>query len=113
MSYTPSDRGDTSSLIVYPVEHMRKVAAQVVVTASLAQSNHDTQWQQIQTYIYNNFDQSMQTTILTCLKPYADLVRASYDWQMSLATALFDAVDQIDSNEDATAQSFKPTRGPY
>jgi hypothetical protein len=91
---------------------MRNVATQIDVTASLAQSNHDAQWQRIQTYIYNNFDQSMQATVLACLKPYADIVRASYDWQMNLASALFAAAGQIDNNENSASQSFTSVTDP-
>lgn len=113
MPYTPGGQGGSSSLIVYPVDHMRQVAAEIDVNAGTAQSNHDAQWQQMQTYISNNFDPSMQDTVLACLKPYADLVRSSYDWQRSLAAALFDAADQIDNNENNTSQSFLPVRGPH
>lgn len=113
MPQTPGGRGNSSTLIVYPVEHMRHVAAEIDVTAGLAQSNHDAQWQHIQTSISNTFDQSMQETVLACLKPYADLVRASYDWQRSLAAALFDAANQIGQNENNTSQSFLPVRGPH
>lgn len=111
MPHIQADSGG-SSAIVYPVEHMRTVAAQILATASLAQSNHDAQWQQVLNYINNNFDPTMHATLLACLKPYADQVRESYDWQISLATALFDTVNQIDRNEQGTQQSLGFTHGP-
>jgi hypothetical protein len=105
----PEQSGNTSGdLIVYPVNHMRETAAKILAKVSFAQSQHDTAWQQIQSYVSQNFDPKMQNTVLDCLKPYADRLRATYDWQMSFASALFTAVDAITSTEDNVKQSFTP-----
>ena len=104
--------GDTSGdLVVYPVEHMREAAAQILVQASNAQSQHDITWQQIQNYIQQNFDAKMVGTLLDCLTPYANRLRATYNWQIDFASALFTTVDAITSVDDQAAQSFTP-RGP-
>ena len=108
----PEQYGGTSSdQIVYPVEHMRETAAKILVEASYAQAQHDVIWQQIQNYVYQNFDPTMQGTALDCLKPYADRLRATYNWQIDFASALFTAVDAITSVDDQAAQSFTPS-GP-
>lgn len=105
----PELNGATSSdLIVYPVDHMRETAAKVLVNASNAQSHHDAVWQQIQSHVYRNFDPTMQETVIACLKPYADRLRASYDWQLNFASALFDAVDAISTTEGNVTQSLTP-----
>ena len=90
---------------------MRETAAKILVKASEAQSQHDITWQQLQSYVYQNFDPTMQSTILDCLKPYADRLRATYNWQIDFASALFTAVDAITSVDTQAAQSFTPS-GP-
>ena len=108
----PEQYGSNSSdLIVYPVEHMRETAAKILAKASSAQAQHDTTWQQIQNYVSQNFDPRMQSTVLDCLKPYADRLRATYNWQIDFASALFTTVDAITSVDEQGAQSFTPT-GP-
>lgn len=111
MAYISGGQGGDSSLVVFPVDHMRNVAAQILVQAGNAQMQHDTQWQQLQTTILNNFDPSIQQTVLDCLKAYADHLRVSYDWQMSLASALFDAVDAIEQTDQHVSQSYQSGRG--
>ena len=112
MTFVPLDTGNSSSLIVFPTDHMRNVASQIHSQAIVAQSNHDITWQQIQTSITNHFDPQLQQTVLDCVKPYADRIRAAYDWQLDLATALHDAADQVDTSEGTIQQSFMPGRGP-
>lgn len=111
MSRIPGPPGG-NDLIVFPLDHMRETAAKILVQASDAQTQHDALWQQIQDYV-QDFDPGWQQTVMDCLKPYADRLRASYDWQLNLASALFDAVDAIEGNEDNTSQLFVPHRkGP-
>ena len=108
----PEQYGNTSGdQIVYPVEHMRETAAKILAQASYAQSQHDITWQQLQSYVYQNFDPKMHSTLLACLRPYADRLRATYDWQISFASALFTAVDAITSVDTQAAQAFTPS-GP-
>lgn len=111
MSRIPGDPGGDEQ-VVYPLDHMREVAAKILVQASDAQAQHDQQWQQIQTYITHDFDPGWGHTVLACVQPYAQRVRATYDWQINLASALFDAIDAIEGNENGTTQSFTPRRGP-
>ncbi len=108
----PEQYGSTSGdQIVYPVDSMRETAAKILTKASFAQAQHDIAWQQTQSYVQQNFDARMVGTILDCLKPYADRLRATYDWQIDFASALFTAVDAITSVEHQAAQSFTP-HGP-
>lgn len=104
--------GGGSDLIVFPIDHMRETAAKILVLASNTQAQHDTLWQQIQNYV-QDFNPDWQPTVVECLKPYADRLRSTYDWQMNLASALFDAIDALEGNEDNTSQAFTPrTAGP-
>lgn len=113
MPYLPlgQDGSTSSDLIVYPVDHMRETAAKILAKASYAQTQHDATWQQIQNYAHQNFDSRMVGTVLDCLKPYADRLRASYDWQIDFASALFTAVDAVVSTDTNIADAFTP-HGP-
>ena len=103
----PEQFGSTSSdQIVYPVDHMQETAAKILAKASYAQAQHDITRQQIQSYVQQNFDSRMVSTVLDCLKPYADRLRATYDWQIDFASALFTTVDAIVSTEDHIKESF-------
>jgi len=108
----PEQYGSASSdQIVYPVDHMRETAAAILAKANEAQVQHDITWQQIQNYVYQHFDPAMQGTILDCLKPYVERLRATYDWQINFASALFTTVDAIMSTENAISDAFTP-QGP-
>ena len=107
-----SGKTDESDLIVYPLDHMRDTAAKILAQAGEDQAQHDLLWQQIQEYIEHDFDPNWGRTIMECVQPYAQRLRATYDWQINLASALFEAIDAIEGNEDATSQAFVPHRGP-
>ena len=92
--------------MVYPIDHMREVAARILAQADSARFQHDEAWQQIMTFIQNNFDPSLHEAVTGLLQPYANRLRATYEWQMDLASALFEAVDLIDTTEQNIAGSF-------
>ncbi len=100
-----------SDLVVYPLDHMRDTAAKILAQAGDAQAQHDALWKQIQNYVEDDFNTVWGRTVMACLAPYAERLSASYEWQINLATALFDAVDVIEGNENATSQAFVPHRG--
>lgn len=103
--------GSNPDFILYPVDQIREVAAQILVQADLAQQQHATIWQQIQTWLDTNDDNGY---IASVLKPHEKRMRDSYAWQIQLATALFDAVDQVESYDDQNSQNFTPrTHGPF
>src|SRR5215472_3600335 len=106
---TPQDDGTTSdpSLIVYPVDRLRQAAAQLLVSADNALQQHNQTWSQIQQWLHDNDDKGYMASVLN---PHEKRMRDSYNWQMQLASTLFDAIDQINNNEDNTAQDFH--RGP-
>ncbi|HEU5374602.1 MAG TPA: hypothetical protein VFV38_04110 [Ktedonobacteraceae bacterium] len=113
MAYPKPDDRSSSETIVYPVDHMRETAAKLLAQAGIAQSQHNIAWQKIQNTIYQDFDKVWQETLMSCLKPYVARLQASYDWQINLASALFDAVDAIEGTDDTTGQSFTPQKsGP-
>ncbi len=110
MSNVPGNTGG-SDLVVYPLDHMRDTAAKILAQAGDTQAQHDTLWRQIQDYGEQDFNPNWGRTVMECLVPYAARLRATYDWQINLATALFDAIDAIEGTENATSQSFKPRPG--
>ncbi len=99
-----------SDLIVYPIDHMRETAAKLLAQAGDSQAQHDALWQQIQDYVEQDFDPGWRESMRECLTPYVARLQASYDWQLNLASALFDAIDAIEGNENTTSQSFVPHR---
>lgn len=108
-SQNPSDSQNTtgsSDLIVYPPEHIRQIAASILSQADYSRYLHDLQWTTIKTFIQNNFATEVQDNIINFIKPHADRLRSSYDWQIDLASALFDAVNAIDVTEDGIQESF-------
>lgn len=111
----PPGGGSAPEKIVYPAEHIREVAAKIVAEVGYAQSQHDSAWGQFQTYVSQNCYADLQDTMMSCAQPYAARLRASYDWLLSLSTALFDAADAIDQAEGQITQSFapRPTHGPF
>jgi hypothetical protein len=109
MAFIPPG-GGSSSEVVYPPDHIREVAAKILVQASNAQSQHDTAWSQFQTYVHQQCAAELQETMINCTQPYAARQRSSYDWLMSLASALFEAADDIDQAEGQITQAFIPSR---
>ena len=110
MPHVPSN-GSSNESIVYPIEHMRQTAAKILAKASYAQEQHDATWSQIQLYVQNNFEPDMQGPAMNLLQPYASRLRAAYDWQISLASSLFAAVDLIEQADGDVSQAFTPAQG--
>jgi len=107
MPHVPSNSSSGES-IVYPIEHMRQTAAKILAKASYAQEQHDTIWGQIQSYVLNAFEPDMQGPVMDLLQPYAARLRASYNWQIDLASSLFAAVNLMESTDSDVAQAFTP-----
>jgi hypothetical protein len=101
-----------SDEILYPLDHMSETAASILADASYAQQQHDIQWAALQTFIQNNFSPQMRDTLTTLLQPYANHLRASLDWQMNLATAIFDAVDAMSGVDSDVAHTFGSPSDP-
>jgi hypothetical protein len=98
----------TSDHIQYPLDQMREVAATILAQADYDQFQHDQAWQQVVALIQNRFDPTLHEALFSLLKPYADRLRSSYDWQIDLATGLFNAVDLMDTSDQDIATSFTP-----
>ena len=105
--------GDTggSDLVVYPLDHIRDTAAKILAQAGDAQAQHDQIWRQIQDFITNDVAKNWQVPLMDCLSPYAARLGATYDWQLNLASALFDLLDAIEGTENANTGLFTPRHG--
>ncbi|MDQ2713818.1 MAG: hypothetical protein M3Z08_02815 [Chloroflexota bacterium] len=109
MPKEPLGGNDTSSdVIIFPPEHIRETAAKVLAQVSYSQSQHDAAWQQIQSYVLNTFEPAMQGTVMDLLKPYIARLDAAYNWQIDMASALFDAVNAVESTDNGMAHMFTP-----
>jgi hypothetical protein len=53
----------------------------------------------------------VQSYLENVLAPHAQCLRASNEWQIQLATSLFDAIDLVEGADNDIAQSFQPHRG--
>lgn len=125
MSKLPfDDRGSsTSDEMSYPTDLLRQVAAKILVNATTALEQHDQAWRDAQTYINEsgprpfNFWSSyqyqldekinIQQELNNVLTPHAQRLRASYEWQIALATSLFAAIDLAEGTENDNALSFQ------
>lgn len=108
----PQSDGGDGSLVVYPIDHMREIAAKILIQAGEFQGQHELTWTAIQNFLYDELDKRWQPILLECLQPYAERLKASFDWQIDLASALYDAADAIEGTDTSTAQSFVPRHGP-
>ena len=100
--------GNNSGTDVYPTDHMRAIAGAISKQADDARTQHDWAWGQITHFIQYNFDSSLHDALTNLLKPYADRVRATYDWQSDLASALVDAANQADTTDKHVKDAFTP-----
>ena len=107
----PDPTGDVGSTgeekIVYPIEHMRQTAAAILTKADLAQQQHDIAYAKIKSEIEHDLLPELQKDVLDVLKRYSERVRASYDWQMNLASALFSAIDVMVGTDEEIGKTFK------
>ncbi len=111
MPYIPAGDGSSSGNeeMSYPIDLLREVAAKILANASLGLDEHTTAWQKTQSYVDAN----------PALRPFMDAVlvqheqhlRASYQWQLDLASALFAAIDTVEGADNDVAQSFRPQHG--
>lgn len=100
-----------SDLVVYPLDHIRDTAAKILAQAGEAQAQHDQIWQHIQDFITSDIAKNWQVPLMDCLNPYAARLRATYDWQINLASALFDLLDAIEGTENQNTGLFAPRHG--
>lgn len=94
--------------ITYPLDHIREVAAALLAEAGYAQYQHDQTWQQITSFIQHHVDPELHEAITNLLKPYADRLRATYDWQIDLASGLFTLIDVMDTTDKDVAHALTP-----
>ncbi|HZO70858.1 MAG TPA: hypothetical protein VFB60_01570 [Ktedonobacteraceae bacterium] len=107
MPYTqvPQNSGSNSSTdaIIFPTDQLRQVAAQILVDADAALQRHNAIWAKIQTFLHDHDDGGHMAAVLN---PHEQRMRASYNWQMQLASALFQAIDTVEGTDNAMAQGF-------
>ncbi|MDQ2715627.1 MAG: hypothetical protein M3Z08_12025 [Chloroflexota bacterium] len=107
MPHMPANNGSGSSTdgILFPVDQMREVAAKILVQADLALQRHNTLWAQVQAFLHEHDDGGDMAAVLN---PHEQRMRASYNWQMHLASTLFQAIDTVEGTDNAMAQGFMP-----
>ncbi len=100
------DTATASDTIIYPIDLLRKTAAKILVDADLAQQEHQAKWHALKTkYIdVHDLDGKMAAVLNIHEKRMSD----SYNWQMKLAQALFDAISQMETADQQAAKGFKP-----
>lgn len=117
------DSGSASDEVVYPIDLLREAAAKILVNATLALEQHDLTWRMVQAYInesgprafnfwspnQNQLDAqiNVQPYLEKLLTPHAQRLRASYEWQIKLASTLFEAIDSVEGTDNDVAQSFQ------
>lgn len=105
MSNVPEPGGSSSDAIIFPTDQLREVAAKILVQADTALQQHNKLWAQVQTFLHENDDHGNMAAVLN---PHDKRMRASYDWQMQLASTLFQVVDLVEGADDSAAQGFTP-----
>ncbi|MBX5452275.1 MAG: hypothetical protein IRZ24_19585 [Thermogemmatispora sp.] len=113
MGFISSSHLDSPRPVSYSLFQIRQTAARALAEVSSATQQHDTTWRQIHDWLTdeNQVDPAWADVILTCLVPYAQRLRASYDWLTDLASALFAAADFLEGTDQQMADSFQPTHG--
>jgi hypothetical protein len=100
--------GNSDESILYPIDLMRQVAAKLLVQADVAQQEHDRIYAQVQSFLEAN---DVDGTMAAVVKPHAQRMRDSYEWQIQLASTLFDAIDAMENTDQNVSQRFTPTHG--
>lgn len=114
----PSSRDE----IRIPTDLLREVAAEILAEVGQALALHDQTWHAIQAWIDESsptygtadlgsgmIDPHVPHHLNEVLQPHAQRLRASYEWQISVAQALFAAVDAVETTEQGLANGFSDT----
>src|SRR5215469_603142 len=108
MSTIPTTPGGRSSgQMSYPLTRMLETASQIITNATNSLAEHDSAWKKVEAYV-QTFPGFMQGAVMTVLVPYANRLRASYQWQLDLATTLIDGVTTMEGADSDVANSFTP-----
>jgi len=86
---------------------MLETASQIITNATNSLAEHDSAWKKVEAYV-QTFPGFMQGAVMAMLVPYANRLRASYQWQLDLATALIDGVTAMQGTDSNVASSFTP-----
>ncbi|SRR5579883_1715209 len=108
MPQKPSYTGDEASgdeQIQYPIDLMCSVASKVLAETSLALDQYDAHWKQVQTYLHT-LPGVLQGPFKDLLTQHEQRLRASYQWQIDFASALFSAIDAIEGTDEDVSQQF-------
>lgn len=121
--YTPSN--DTIS---YKTDTIRDVAGQIIARVSTTQETHTTTWNTIKTYLAGDAKWIFPSHghITTMAGPMPDVyyyvrnvleahekrLQASFDLQLSIAHALYEIADQIDTTEELIKNGFQQSTSP-
>nr|BBH93388.1 hypothetical protein KTA_15870 [Thermogemmatispora argillosa] len=110
MGFTSSSHPDSLQPVSYSSSQIHRAAARILAEVGIATQQHDATWRQIHDWLTDKkqVDPAWANVILTCLVPYAQRLRASYDWLSDLASALFAAADFLEGTDQQMANSFQP-----
>ena len=99
--------GRSSGQMSYPLARMLETASQIITNANNSLTEHDSAWKKVEAYV-QTFPGFMQGAVMAMLVPYANRLRASYQWQLDLATTLIDGVTSMEGADSDVANSFTP-----
>ncbi len=92
--------------IVYPIATMRATVQQIRTNATNNLNNHEQTWQRLQDCLapLPGFIQAAFTSVLNT---HNQRLRASFQWQMGLATRLEASANAMEEVDQSGAQSFQ------
>jgi hypothetical protein len=91
--------------IVYPVAVMHTTAQQIRTNALSSLSTHEQKWQLVQ-HCLLPLPGFLSSAVNALLEPHDQRLRASYQWQMDLATRLDQAASAMAEADQRGGQSF-------
>ncbi len=101
---------DTTTGNSYPLDLIRQVAAQIGIDAGKAQQQHDDNWRAVQSYL-DTLPGILRDHFRDLLNRHQQRLRASYQWQLDFANALFQVAQAIDDAEHGIQDLFDPRTG--
>ncbi len=92
--------------IVYPITTMRATAQQIRTNATNSLCNHEQTWQRLQNCLAP-LPGFIQAAFNIVLNTHNQRLRASFQWQIDLATRLEESANAMEKVDQSRAQSFQ------
>ncbi|MDQ2907129.1 MAG: hypothetical protein ABI456_08565 [Ktedonobacteraceae bacterium] len=122
MPFAPPPSTGSNDEILFPKDLLREAASTIFNNAMHASENHGALWNTVENWIQASAPKDtlfllgdlvdVRSYLTNVLQPHAERLRASYDWQMSFASALMQAIDTIETTDEQIAASFDGTSSP-